>query len=304
VFLISLTLYGLNFVFIKVNDQILATKKRIDQFVILTREYFKLYIGIAFMVFLFILFFQPFTVEKFEFDNKLLFIAGFGLIILVLLFIEQILFQRLLLKERVEPSDDYLSMPLYFLTLVVTTSLAFTFYIRYVGQSNITFNTEVRIIFMCSSLPVTIYLRNRFNSFQIRVNELMHESRAMQEKLKQFSESVENKYIELISENESDHFRILVSDIVYVKSADNYVEVGYHDGTVVRKQMIRNTLRNIEQQLMEFHAFIRTHRTSLVNIKFISKLNKGFNSYWLSLDYTKESIPVSRQYLMAVKDLL
>jgi DNA-binding LytR/AlgR family response regulator len=68
--------------------------------------------------------------------------------------------------------------------------------------------------------------------------------------------------------------------------------------------MIRNTLKNIEQQLSEFNIFIRTHRTSLVNIQYINKLNKNFNTYWLSLDNTKETIPVSRQYLLSVKNIM
>jgi hypothetical protein len=64
----------------------------------------------------------------------------------------------------------------------------------------------------------------------------------MQNKLKQFSESYSNKHIEIVSDNESDNFRIQVSEIVYVKSADNHVEIGYHDEGIVKKKMVRNTL--------------------------------------------------------------
>ncbi|HKK41976.1 MAG TPA: hypothetical protein VJ963_06180, partial [Bacteroidales bacterium] len=83
----------------------------------------------------------------------------------------------------------------------------------------------VRIIFICLSLPVTVNLKNKLNSYQDHIKKLLNESRLIQDKLKQFSENYENKFVELISENDSDNFRILVSDIVYVKSADNYVEV-------------------------------------------------------------------------------
>ncbi|MBE0651512.1 MAG: LytTR family transcriptional regulator DNA-binding domain-containing protein [Bacteroidales bacterium] len=282
----------------------MATNKNIDQFIILTKKQFKTYLGITISVFLFILFFQPFTFEKFEFDNKLLFIAGFGLIILILLFISQIIFQSRLMQAEEEMSENSLHIPLYFFTQVVTTSLAFIFYIRYVGQTHITFDIVVKVIFITMSLPITLYLKNKLDSYQVRLKKLLHESRAMQDKLKQFSENYTNKFIELISENESDNFRLLVSEIVFIKSANNYVEIGYHDEGVVKKKMIRNTLRNVEQQLQEFNNFIRTHRTSIVNIQYINKLNKNFDTYWLSLDNTKESIPVSRQYLMAVKELL
>ena len=42
---------------------------------------------------------------------------------------------------------------------------------------------------------------------------------------------------------------------------NNYVKVGYHDEGLVKKKMVRNTLRNVEQQLAEFNNFNRTHRT-------------------------------------------
>ncbi len=282
----------------------MSTITKVDQYINLTKKNFRTYLGIAISIFLFILFFQPFTVDKFEFENNMLFIAGFGMIVLLTLIISQILFHRILVKADKENLSDSIWVPLYFLFQIVTSSLAFVFYLRYVGQNSMTFNTVVKVVIICFSLPVTLFLRYRLSIDQLRIHELLRETRAMQDKLKQFSESYINKHIEIISENESDNFRIQVSEIVYIKSADNYVEVGYHEEGLVKKKMLRNTLRNIEHQLVDFNNFIRTHRTSLVNIQYIDKLNKNFNSYWLSLDKTKETIPVSRQYLMAVKELL
>ncbi|MCU4174836.1 LytTR family DNA-binding domain-containing protein [Carboxylicivirga sp. N1Y90] len=282
----------------------MATTTKVDQYIYLTKKNFRTYLGIAISIFLFILFFQPFTVDKFEFENNMLFIAGFGMIILLVLIVSQILFHQILVKAEKENLSNSIWVPLYFLFQIVASSLAFVFYIRYVGQNSMTFNTVVKVVIICFSLPVTLFLRYRLSVDQLRIRELLLETRSMQDKLKQFSESYINKHIEIISENESDNFRIQVSEIVYLKSADNYVEVGYHEQGLVKKKMLRSTLRNIEHQLVEFNNFIRTHRTSLVNIQYIDKLNKNFNSYWLSLDKTKETIPVSRQYLMAVKELL
>jgi DNA-binding LytR/AlgR family response regulator len=282
----------------------LATDKKINQFIHLTKSYFRLYFGIAISIFLFIQFFQPFTADKFEFENQLIFLAGFGVIALIFLIVSQIIFQRTLLFRENENQNSPIYIPLYYFFQVAVTTLAFVFYIRFVGQVNITFNIVVRVVLICLSLPVTMHLRLRIDSYQVRLKKLLSDTRSMQSKLKQFSESYSNKHIEIVSDNESDNFKIQVSEIVFVKSADNYVEIGFHDEGTVKKKMVRNTLRNVEHQLSEFNNFIRTHRTSLVNIQYIDKLNKNFNSYWLSLDKTKETIPVSRQYLMAVKDLL
>jgi len=126
----------------------------------------------------------------------------------------------------------------------------------------------------------------------------------MQEKIKLFTENYATRFIDLTSDNENDNIRILVSEVVYIKSADNYVEVGYMEDKEFKKRMIRNTLKNIEKQLKEFNNFVRTHRSSIVNIQYIKKLNKNFNSYWLTLENIEETIPVSRQYLLAVREVI
>ncbi|HBH47997.1 MAG TPA: hypothetical protein DDX98_05125 [Bacteroidales bacterium] len=282
----------------------MAPIKGIQQFIHLTKSYVRFYLGIAITVFLFILFFQPFVPDKFEFENKLLFLAGFGMIVLTVLLIAQIVFQKTVLLKDEEHHSNAAYEPLYYFFQIAAASLAFIFYIRYVGQINITFNTAVRVVFICLGVPVAVYLKFRLNTYQARLKKLLHESLLMEDELKQISEKYSNKHIEIVSESDADNFRIQVSDIVYVKSADNYVEVGYLDDSAVKKKMIRNTLKNVELQLSEFNSFIRTHRSALVNIQYIDKIQKSFNTYWLSIQMTKETVPVSRQYLMSVKELL
>ncbi|MBN1118586.1 MAG: LytTR family transcriptional regulator [Bacteroidales bacterium] len=282
----------------------MTTINKTEQFLNLTKRYIKTYLTLAIAILLFIQFFQPFSFEKFDFDNLYLFIGGFGMIALIMLLIVQVLFHNQLLQLTDELSATPFYLLLYSITLVVANSIAFLFYLRYVGQLNINFNIAVRVVFISISMPILLNLKSKLAFYTNRIKKLLSENRELQEKLKQFSDNYANKYVELISESDSDNFIILVSDIVYAKSADNYVEIGYLDDGETKKKMIRNTLRNIEQQLREFNNFIRTHRTSIVNIQYIKELNKNFNSYWLSLDFSKETIPVSRQYLMTVKEVI
>jgi len=276
----------------------------INQFISLSRKYFKIYLGISITVFLFILFFQPFPSIKFEFDNKLLFIAGYGFIIFIIQVIIQIIFHRFLLQNTfTEDYNPLLHFSYYFLQAVLI-SVAFAFYTRYVGNTSVTFTIMLRIAIVSLSAPLTIYLKATLGLMHDKHKKLLEENRLMNDKLQQFAESYTDKLIELSSDNEQDTISIKVSEIVFIKSADNYVEVGYVEGEEIRKRMIRNTLKNIEKQLKEFNNFVRTHRSSIVNIQYIDKLNKNFNTYWLTLVNSKETIPVSRQYLLSVKDLL
>ncbi|MCG6191305.1 LytTR family DNA-binding domain-containing protein [Maribellus maritimus] len=275
----------------------------INQFITLSKKYFKIYLVISISVFLFILFFQPFPSHKFELENKNLFIAGYGLIIFIIQVIIQIIFQRHLLRNNLDGVYRPMLNSLYYFSQIASISIAFVFYIRYVGNTGITFNIVLRVVVINLSAPVTIYLKETFSSTHGKYKKLLEENRMMQDKIRQFSESYADKFIEFISENEADNIRLQISEIIFVKSADNYVEIGFRDGGEIRKKMVRNTLKNIEKQLKEFNNFVRTHRSSIVNIQYIDKLNKNFNNYWLTLIDTKETIPVSRQYLMVVKDL-
>lgn len=277
---------------------------RINQFIALSRKYFKTYLGISIAVFLFILFFQPFPSIKFEFDNKLLFIAGYGFIIFIIEVIIQIVFQHYLLRNILNESYNPLLHLSYYFLQAVLISVAFAFYTRYVGNTNVTFTIMVRIALVSLSVPLTLYLKATLALMHDKHKKLLDENRLMHDKLQQFSESYADKFIELSSDNEQDTINVKVSEIVFIKSADNYVEIGFVEGDDIRKKMIRNTLKNIEKQLKEFNNFVRTHRSSIVNIQYIDKLNKNFNTYWLTLANSQETIPVSRQYLMAVKDLL
>lgn len=276
----------------------------IDQFISLSKKYFKIYFWISISVFLFILFFQPFPSLKFESENTNLFIAGYGAIIFIVQILVQIVFQRHLLRNNMDGEYNPLLNSLFYFSQIALTSVAFVFYIRYVGNTGITFNIVLRVVVISLSAPVTIYLKDMLLSMHEKYKKLLEENRQMQDKIRQFSESYADKFIEFTSENEADNIRLQVSEIIFVKSADNYVEIGFRDGGEIRKKMVRNTLKNIEKQLREFNNFVRTHRSGIVNIQYIDKLNKNFNSYWLTLIDTKETIPVSRQYLMVVKDLL
>jgi len=279
------------------------SNKTINEFITLSKKYFKIYLLIGIAVFLFILFFQPFSAIIFEFENKLLFIAGFGLIVFLSQVIVQIIFQRHLIYIDSDEEDRSFVNSLYYIALIALASVSFAFYIRYVGHTGITFNIMLRVLVINLSIPVTIHFKNTLSSLHEKYKKQLQETRLVKDQLKQFSESYTNRFIELNSDNNSDNVRILVADLVFVKSADNYVEVGFQDGGEIKKKLIRNTLKNIEKQLEEFNNFVRTHRSCIVNIQYIDKLHKNFNTFWLSLDKTSEVIPVSRQYLMTVKDL-
>jgi DNA-binding LytR/AlgR family response regulator len=93
-----------------------------------------------------------------------------------------------------------------------------------------------------------------------------------------------------------------LGEIALIKSADNYVEIVFLETNNFKKKLLRNTLKHIEQQLKPHSNFIRCHRICIVNTKYIEKLTKNYNNHWIIIKGYDEQIPVSRQYLLKLKE--
>jgi len=74
------------------------------------------------------------------------------------------------------------------------------------------------------------------------------------------------------------------------------------EGDNYRKKLIRNTLRNIELQIRQYSNFIRCHRICIVNLHYIDKLIRRDSNHWLIIRGFDEQVPVSRQYLLKLKE--
>lgn len=277
---------------------------KFTHFIYSFKEDVRLLIGISFVMFLLVLFFQPFPLDKFDFNNRLLIELGLGAIIFVFLVLVRFLVQWLKQKYQQSYPVSGISAFLGGFIMMTLSSLAFAFYLRYVGQVPITFFMMIKIILICLAPPAALWQFDKVAQLEEQ-NELLHqENELIRVKVEQFQEELQNKSITLISENNSENLNLIVADIAFVKSADNYVEVAWKEGDVIRKKLLRNTLRNIEQQIQSYSNFIRCHRTCIINTHFIEKLERNYSNYWLILKGYADRIPVSRQYLLKLKEAL
>ena len=277
---------------------------RADRFRQLLNDNLKLISGIGFGIFLFILFFQPFTLDRFDFNNRLLFIAGFGAIVFFISFLIWIIFPLIMPANNTTGSEaPYLSNLSAVITIILC-SVAFTFYLRYVGFVSISFYVVFKVVLICifPSLVLKLFESNR--KLVRQYESLVSERKIMQKKIEQFEEDNLNRSIEFISENRAENLKLLISEVILIQAADNYVEILYVDGDNYKRKLIRNTLRNIELQIKQYSNFIRCHRACIVNLNYIEKLEHNFSSYWIILKGKFDRIPVSRQYLLKLRDAL
>ena len=89
---------------------------------------------------------------------------------------------------------------------------------------------------------------------------------------------------------------ILIEDLYYIVSANNYVEIFYKkDKGQLNRLLLRSTLKNIEEQNQDLPMLFRCHKAYIVNSQKIKCINGNTKGYTLILEDSIENIPVSRQ---------
>lgn len=275
---------------------------RFDQLTQKIKTELGLFLSISLGVFLFILFFQPFPPLYFNFNNTLLFAAGLAAIIFIFIVLIRSVFPWLL------NGGDGLrkSLPAYaegFIIFIFST-LASEFYLRFVGSISITFFITVKVMIICLAPPLILGIHDKLALLKVQVYDSSEEKDALRKKIERYEDDYLNKTVEFKSENINENFSLHIAEVVFIRSADNYVEIFFKDDKALNRRLIRNTLKSMEQQIKPFSFLIRCHRICIVNIHFVEKLNRTNNSYWLNLRGYDERLPVSRQYLLRLKEAL
>jgi DNA-binding LytR/AlgR family response regulator len=93
---------------------------------------------------------------------------------------------------------------------------------------------------------------------------------------------------------------IKISTIVFIEADEKYTTLHLSTG---EKHLISKSLNNWEQ-LLPSNKFARIHRSTIVNIEYIGKVEKWFNrSYKLKLTGFDAELFISRRYFAKLKDL-
>jgi DNA-binding LytR/AlgR family response regulator len=135
-------------------------------------------------------------------------------------------------------------------------------------------------------------------------NLLTKENLSLQHRLNDATGHLRSEMIELHSADTSEVLRLSVTDIVLVKSADNYVEIFFRSNDALKKKLIRNTLKNIEDLLVTYPLFVRCHRTCIISMEYVERFQFKINDSYLTLKDLTERIPVSRQYVVRLREAM
>ncbi len=92
---------------------------------------------------------------------------------------------------------------------------------------------------------------------------------------------------------------IAVEEVYYLEAADDYVKIHAKDGI-----FLKNKTMNHFEQVLDAHQFVRTHRSYMVNVQFITRIDQYEKENHLAILKTGAQIPVSKTGYMKLKNVL
>jgi hypothetical protein len=94
------------------------------------------------------------------------------------------------------------------------------------------------------------------------------------------------------------------NDLIFLEASDNYVVIHYESAGKTKSYLIRNTLKQFENDLTEF-PLLRCHRSYAVNINHVKMMKREKGIVQLVMDNIgQHEIPVSRTYVDNVSKIL
>jgi DNA-binding LytR/AlgR family response regulator len=105
----------------------------------------------------------------------------------------------------------------------------------------------------------------------------------------------------LQGDNQEEQLEVDPQNLWQLSTADNYVNILYKDGAIIKKILLRSPLKKMEDSLKEHSSMIRCHRSHIVNIEKVEKVIATAQGLKLKLQQQDQLVPVGKTYTDSVK---
>ncbi len=240
---------------------------------------------------LFLIFFQPFGVNNYDPTEKIrpvfiMAMLGMGLLVAVVILGNEFLVRPFTLK-----TSNRGTAFLWLFWNIVSISTAIFFYYNFLGNwHDFRWSSYLEFIGNISSMAVLPLILIYFYISNKRLKESL--SRSYDSTYKAGAKDT----ITFIAENNKDTFIVNLSHLLYLVSEDNYVAIFHLEDQTVCKTLLRQSLKNIQESNLH-DQLIRCHRSYMINLINLESMHGNRNKLTLKLKYTSNAIPVSRQYI-------
>jgi DNA-binding LytR/AlgR family response regulator len=171
---------------------------------------------------------------------------------------------------------------------------------------------ETLAIIAFLSFAIGLYWRFKFRSKYLAME--LEETRLLNEELKKMQEPEQPLPIEVEEPSEkprpqeltltgttNESVTLHISHLLFIEAVGNYVKVCHLRDGQVRTDMLRVTMKQMEETLQGYPMVVRCHRAFLVNLGQVEQINSHSGSTQLLIKHCHESLPVSRSNMAQVR---
>ena len=169
---------------------------------------------------------------------------------------------------------------------------------------------ETLVIIAFLSFTVGLYWRFKFRSRYLAAE--LEETRLLNEQLKKLQTSEQdiqptqeddtNPASQITLEgNTNEHVNLEISDLLYIEAVGNYVKVVLLREGEVHTNMLRATMKQMEDQLQAYAIIVRCHRAFMVNLNQVEHISSNSRAMQLVMRHSHDAIPVSRSNYIKLK---
>ncbi|MFC2101647.1 LytTR family DNA-binding domain-containing protein [Bacteroidota bacterium] len=271
----------------------------------LVENRWKIILPITAFVGFFMVIFQPFGLSGYLGEYKYLLLAGYGLVTFLLLLLNLFLIPAFSPSFFKEKSWKIWKELLFLLWIIITIGLgnlyytSLFFHIRFSFSSVLTVELFTLAIGIIPITTITIVKQNYLNrKNRIGANQL---SEIVTDRKQS---DLQGDVVQFVSDNEKDEISIRVADLLLVDAEGNYITVYYLKNGSPTSSLLRNTLLYAELVVAAYPEIFKCHRSFLVNLYRIQKVNGNSQGYRLVIPGIPEEVPVSRSNAGRLKELL
>jgi len=241
----------------------------------------------------FLIIFQPFEINLWVTENKILKLAGFGLVSflapLTVVAIQYTVFSKRITEDSWTVWKEIIAI----IMVIIFVALGNLFYGNLLGIFPMSLNGFFGIFIstvLIGFFPVTLHVILKQNRLSKRnekhanvINEQLnqekpeHSTKEINPEPMPVEPVIEPKLI-FVSENEKDKIELYPLQLLFIESADNYSNIVYHEDSNLKKQMIRSSLKRLESQYSS-NYILRCHRTFIVNLKNVKSIEGNAAGY-------------------------
>ncbi len=165
---------------------------------------------------------------------------------------------------------------------------------------------ETLVIIAFCSFAIGLYWRFKYRSKYLAME--LEETRLLNEELKKFSTNKVEKLSEeprpqelTLTGTTNESVTLQISLLLYIEAVGNYVKVSHLRNNQVHTDMLRTTMKQMEETLQGYPMIVRCHRAFLVNLGQVEQIVSHSGSTQLLIEHCHESLPVSRSYMSQVR---